>query len=165
MITHHPQLDLLTEHAAGALPLAQAACVGAHLNYCESCARTVAQLQQVGAALFAAADAEPVGDAMLDRVLARLDEEPPLQYQPQQAQQGDAGAITAPPARINRDRGVRSVGDNADKIRQGAVIRLDPCKYLCFISLTLYFLLMYSVIMSMPLSSSKSRNDRHRCHR
>jgi putative transcriptional regulator len=103
MITHHPQLDLLTEHAAGALPLAQAACVGAHLNYCESCARSVAQLQQVGAALFNAADAEPVGDAMLDRVLARLDEEPPLQYQPQQAQQSESGAeLNGTPALLQR---------------------------------------------------------------
>jgi putative transcriptional regulator len=80
MASHHPELDILTEHAAGALSLAQAACVGAHLNYCDCCARTVTRLQQVGAALFAAQDAEPVGDAILDRVLARLDEEVPLSY-------------------------------------------------------------------------------------
>lgn len=80
MIKHHPSIDILTEHAAGTLPLAQSACVAAHMNYCESCARSVSQLQQVGAALFCAADPEPVGDAMLERVLARLDEEPPLSY-------------------------------------------------------------------------------------
>lgn len=80
MVKHHPQLDFLTEHAAGVLPLAQSACVAAHLNYCESCARTVHQLQQVGEALFVAADPEPIGDAMLERVLARLDEEAPLSY-------------------------------------------------------------------------------------
>jgi len=80
MIKHHPTIDILTEHAAGTLPLAQSACVAAHMNYCESCARSVGQLQQVGAALFCAADPEPVGDAMLERVLARLDEEPPLSY-------------------------------------------------------------------------------------
>lgn len=80
MATHHPQLDILTEHAAGTLSLAQSACVTAHLNYCDSCARSVTRLQQVGAALFEAQDAEPVGDALLDRVLARLDEEAPLCY-------------------------------------------------------------------------------------
>ena len=79
--THHPPLDLLTEHAAGSLSLAQSACVSAHLNYCDGCARTVSQLQAVGAALFGALDPEPVGDALLDRVLARLDEEPPLSYE------------------------------------------------------------------------------------
>jgi putative transcriptional regulator len=41
----------------------------------------VGQLQQIGAALFGAADAETVGDALLERVLARLDEEAPLSYQ------------------------------------------------------------------------------------
>jgi putative transcriptional regulator len=80
MIKHHPTIDILTEHAAGTLPLAQSACVAAHMNYCESCMRSVGQLQQVGAALFGAADPEPVGDALLERVLARLDEEPPLSY-------------------------------------------------------------------------------------
>jgi putative transcriptional regulator len=100
MITHHPQLDLLTEHAAGVLPLAQGACIAAHLNYCDSCARSVAQLQQVGAAHFNAADGEPVGDAMLDRVLARLDEEPPLQYE---AHRHDAKQETdAAPALLQR---------------------------------------------------------------
>ncbi|MEE4108452.1 MAG: ChrR family anti-sigma-E factor [Halieaceae bacterium] len=82
MPRHHPTLDLLTEHAAGSLSLAQSACLSAHLNYCDSCARTVSQLQAVGAALFDTLAPEPVGDATLDRVLARLDEEAPLQYQP-----------------------------------------------------------------------------------
>ena len=94
MITHHPSLDLLTEHAAGTLPLAQSACIAAHLNYCECCSRTVAQLQQVGAALFSAADPEPVGDAMLERVLARLDEEPPLRYA-HEAMSGDPNTTPA----------------------------------------------------------------------
>jgi putative transcriptional regulator len=77
---NHPHLDILVEHAAGSLPLAQAACVTAHLQYCNCCEKTVAQLQQAGAALFAAADPTPVGDALLDSVLARLDEEAPLSY-------------------------------------------------------------------------------------
>lgn len=104
MITHHPQLEFLTEHAAGTLPLAQSACITAHMNYCESCARTVDQLQQAGAAMFAAADPEPVGDALLERVLARLDEEPPLTYASgnaiqgtrESAQRDDSAAVTTP---------------------------------------------------------------------
>jgi putative transcriptional regulator len=80
MAKHHPGLDILTEHAAGSLALAQSACVSAHLNYCDSCSRTVSSLQSVGAAIFESLDPEPVGDAMLDRVLARLDEEAPLCY-------------------------------------------------------------------------------------
>lgn len=80
MAKYHPELDLLTEYVAGSLSLAQSACISAHLNYCESCSRTVSQLQAVGAAMFETLDPEPVGDALLDRVLARLDEEAPLSY-------------------------------------------------------------------------------------
>jgi putative transcriptional regulator len=90
MAKHHPELDILTEHAAGSLSLAQSACVSAHLNYCECCSRSVSQLQSLGAAMFETLDPEPVGDALLDRVLARLDEEAPLSYQQPQRSGQDA---------------------------------------------------------------------------
>jgi len=80
MPTYHPDLDLLTEHAAGNLPLAQAACVSVHMNFCARCRRTASRLQDLGAALFEGLQPEPAGDALLDRVLARLDDEPPLSY-------------------------------------------------------------------------------------
>ena len=80
MAKYHPELDLLTEHSAGNLPLAQAACVSAHMNYCEQCRRTSGQLQDLGAVLFDALPGEPVGDAQLEAVLARLDDAPPLSY-------------------------------------------------------------------------------------
>jgi len=80
MAKHHPNLDFLTAHAAGSLPLAQAACVAAHLNYCGDCRRLVDGLQEVGAALFEQTGPEPVSERLLDTVLARLDEEPPLRF-------------------------------------------------------------------------------------
>ena len=80
MATFHPQVELLTEYASGSLSVAQAACVAAHLNYCEECGHSVTQLQNVGAALFESGDPVPVGDTILNRVLSRLDEEVPLHY-------------------------------------------------------------------------------------
>lgn len=80
MPKYHPDLDLLTEHAAGNLPLAQAACISVHMNYCDQCRRSSDQLQSLGAALFDGLQPEPVGDAMLNAVLARLDDTPPLSY-------------------------------------------------------------------------------------
>lgn len=80
MATFHPQLELLTEYAAGSLSVAQSACVAAHLNYCGECRHSVTQLQNIGAALFESNDPAPVGDALLNRVLARLDEDAPLHY-------------------------------------------------------------------------------------
>ena len=80
MANFHPGLDLLTEHAAGDLPLAQAACVSAHMNYCEQCRRASSQLLDLGTVLFDSLQPEPVGDAQLNAVLARLDDAPPLSY-------------------------------------------------------------------------------------
>lgn len=80
MAKYHPALDLLTEHAAGNLPLAQAACVSAHMNYCEDCQRASGQLQDLGAVLFDGLPGETVGDAQLEAVLARLDDQAPLSY-------------------------------------------------------------------------------------
>ena len=80
MAKYHPELDLLTEYAAGNLALAQSACVSAHLNYCEACQKTVEQLQNVGASLFEVQSPITVGEDVLNSVLARLDDAPPLRY-------------------------------------------------------------------------------------
>lgn len=94
MAKFHPELDLLTEHAAGNLPLAQAACVSVHLNYCKPCRRSSEQLQSLGATLFEGLQAEPVGDNLLNAVLARLDDAPPLSYaSPSEESAGKTPAI------------------------------------------------------------------------
>jgi len=80
MSNFHPDIDLLTEYAAGSLALAQAACVSIHVSRCPRCQRLAAQLTDLGASLFEALEPLPVGDAQLHAVLARLDEEQPLQY-------------------------------------------------------------------------------------
>ena len=97
MANFHPELDLLTEYTAGNLPLAQAACVSAHMNYCEQCQRTASQLQDLGAVMFDALQGEPVGDAQLDAVLARLDDVPPLSYA-----KPETGAVGRTPAILQR---------------------------------------------------------------
>lgn len=83
MANFHPELHLLTEYAAGSLPLAQSACVSAHMHYCDQCRRSVGQLQDLGGVLLEQLNPEPVGDSLLNSVLARLDEEPPLSLQPE----------------------------------------------------------------------------------
>ena len=90
----HPDLDFLTEYAAGTLPLAQAACVSAHMNYCKQCRRAVSQLEDLGAAMFDGLQPEPVGDTQLNAVLARLDDSPPLRYaKPEQGEVSKTPAI------------------------------------------------------------------------
>lgn len=82
MITHHPDARLLTEFSSGTLPLAQSACVSLHLKYCELCQRSHRQLQQLGSALFDKLPPQQVDDSLLQSVMARLDEQPPLSYAP-----------------------------------------------------------------------------------
>jgi putative transcriptional regulator len=77
MSNFHPEIELITEYAAGSLPLAQAACVSIHVTHCRRCQRIAGQLTELGASLFAALEPVPVGDNQLNAVLARLDDERP----------------------------------------------------------------------------------------
>jgi putative transcriptional regulator len=91
MITHHPDTQLLNEFSAGTLNLAQSACVSLHLNYCQECRRQTQRLQQLGAEMFDRLPRQEIDASMLDAVMSRLDEEPPLSYAPQAP-----GSDTAP---------------------------------------------------------------------
>jgi putative transcriptional regulator len=93
MANLHPDLDLLTEYSAGSLSLAQAACVSVHIGFCEHCQLMAGQLADVGAVLFEGLSPEPVSQDMLHAVLARLDEEPPLEYQKTAADKDATPAI------------------------------------------------------------------------
>jgi putative transcriptional regulator len=78
MAKFHPDLDLITDYSAGSLPLAQSACVSVHVSNCVQCQRLARQLTDLAAAMFEELEPISVGDALLDTVLARLDEEPVL---------------------------------------------------------------------------------------
>jgi putative transcriptional regulator len=93
MINFHPDIDLLTEYAAGSLALAQAACVSIHVNRCQRCQRLAGQLTDLGASLLQALEPLPIGDAQLNTVLARLDEEQPLHYARKKVNANDTPAI------------------------------------------------------------------------
>jgi putative transcriptional regulator len=93
MTKYHPDLDLMTEYAAGSLPLAQSACVSVHVGFCDHCERLTGQLSDVGAALFEELEPSPVGDVQLDAVLARLDEQPVLKYESEASRSSSAPPI------------------------------------------------------------------------
>ena len=82
MVHHHPPTDFLTEYAAGVLPVAQSACVAAHLSYCQRCRQVVDRLEDIGGAQLEQLDPQPVGESVLERVMARLDDPEPLRYAP-----------------------------------------------------------------------------------
>ena len=80
MVRHHPSTDFLTEYAAGVLPVAQSACVAAHLSYCQRCRHLTERLEDVGGSQFEQLDPVPVGDSVLEKVLSRLEDPVPLRY-------------------------------------------------------------------------------------
>ncbi|GAB3484110.1 ChrR family anti-sigma-E factor [Marinomonas epiphytica] len=53
MISHHPSIEMLTDYAAGTLPLAHAVCIATHIEKCDQCRQQVKQLEELGAQLFA----------------------------------------------------------------------------------------------------------------
>ncbi|MEL0007354.1 MAG: ChrR family anti-sigma-E factor, partial [Luminiphilus sp.] len=80
MVRHHPSTDFLTEHAAGVLPVAQSACVAAHLSYCQRCRHITERLEDIGGSHFEQLDPVAVGESVLEKVLARLEDPEPLRY-------------------------------------------------------------------------------------
>ena len=89
MVNHHPDARLLNEFASGALPLAQSICVSLHLKYCKLCQRDNRRLHLLGAAMFENLAPQQVDDSLLQSVMSRLDEQPPLAYA---SADGDAGS-------------------------------------------------------------------------
>ena len=69
---HHPNEDLLIDHAAGTLPPAASLLVATHLALCPACRRVDRALDAVGGALLDLAEAAPVRTRCED-VLARID--------------------------------------------------------------------------------------------
>ncbi len=89
MVNHHPDARLLNEFASGALPLAQSICVSLHLKHCKLCQRDNRRLHLLGAAMFENLAPRQVDDSLLQSVMSRLDEQPPLAYA---SADGDAGS-------------------------------------------------------------------------
>ena len=69
----HPGPELLMDYASGALPEPVALLVASHVSLCRECQGEVERLEALGGALFDTLPAEPLGDAALDRALARLE--------------------------------------------------------------------------------------------
>ena len=74
MIRHHPDTPLLTDFAAGSLPLGQSLCIAVHEESCHQCQQQIAELSHLGAGIMSQLPPSEVDDALFDDILARLDE-------------------------------------------------------------------------------------------
>lgn len=73
--THHLDDALLLDYATGACGEPEALIIAAHLTLCPECRAKVAAFEEIGGSLLDSLPPEPVADAALDAVLARLDDE------------------------------------------------------------------------------------------
>lgn len=73
---HHLPDELLLAYAIGGLSDAESLLVAVHASLCPSCARKVQQHERVAGALLAAGPAADIGEDLLTKTLARLDEAP-----------------------------------------------------------------------------------------
>lgn len=79
MVTFHPDARFLTDFASGSLPLSEAACVSAHLEFCAKCRSHVQQLSDLGAQLLTqlesaeTMDVSAVNDADFDRLMQKIE--------------------------------------------------------------------------------------------
>ena len=76
MPSHHPGEELLIAYAAGSLEEPVALVVATHLSYCGRCRAEVRRLEDLGGALLAELEPSPLGDDLLSKTMALLDQQP-----------------------------------------------------------------------------------------
>ena len=73
MPNHHPDAELLVDHAAGNLPEPQALAIATHLGFCPRCRAAVHRLEALGGELLESLEPAPVLGGSFDAVLGRID--------------------------------------------------------------------------------------------
>lgn len=82
MTRYHPSIEMLTDYAAGSLPLAHSLCVSAHLEHCHECQQQVRKLEMIGSHLFNQARTEHHHlDSLKESVLRKLATQPESQQE------------------------------------------------------------------------------------
>jgi putative transcriptional regulator len=81
MILYHPDSRFLTDFASANLPLSEAVCVSAHLEFCGKCRSHVQQLSEIGGHLLAQLQAVELEPDSFERLMARMADEA-LQLKP-----------------------------------------------------------------------------------
>ncbi len=72
MISYHPDSRFLTDFATANLPLAEAVCVSAHLEFCSKCRAHVQQLADIGGHMLSRLEPEAVSADSFESLMARV---------------------------------------------------------------------------------------------
>jgi putative transcriptional regulator len=106
MIRHHPDIDLLTDYAAGALAEPLALVMACHASLCAACRSQLARLDAVGGALLGELAPEPLAADALAAALARIERPEPAADEAEPPLDAATRAIVPAPARRYLDRGL-----------------------------------------------------------
>jgi len=72
MISYHPDSRFLTDFASANLPMAQAMCVSAHLEFCGKCRAHIQQLKEIGGHLLTQLEPAEVEAGSFESLMARI---------------------------------------------------------------------------------------------
>lgn len=72
MISYHPDSRFLTDFAAANLPMSEAVCVSAHLEFCGKCRAHVQQLADIGGHMLARLQPRVVEEDSFERLMSRI---------------------------------------------------------------------------------------------
>ena len=75
MIRNHPGDELLSSYSAGSLPLGQALCVSAHMEFCTNCCKKLQRFNQVGGELMLQLNPATVSHDLKNTILNKIDED------------------------------------------------------------------------------------------
>ena len=128
MIAYHPDSRMLTDFASANLPLSEAVCVSAHLEFCGKCRAHVKQLNELGALLMESSATEPVASDSFERLMGKIDA--PSAEAPDRAPQSNVPSVapSASTPRVPRAlKGILSAGfDKLSWVQLGANLRIAP---------------------------------------
>ena len=83
MVQHHPEIDLLTDFAAGSLAYGYSLCVAVHLESCAQCQQRVRELSALGGELLHELAPASVDMGSFDKLMAEIDNQPAPRSKPQ----------------------------------------------------------------------------------
>ncbi|MFT6387582.1 MAG: putative transcriptional regulator, partial [Cellvibrionaceae bacterium] len=73
MTLHHPNENLLTEFAAGTLPIAQALAIKTHLHFCSDCQQSVQKMESFGGVLLEKLEPQPISSDSFDKLMNSIE--------------------------------------------------------------------------------------------
>lgn len=75
MISYHPDSRFLTDFVSGDLPVSQAICVSAHLEFCGKCRARVHQIEALGGILLSQLPSQAPDADSFDQLMSRIESE------------------------------------------------------------------------------------------